>query len=141
MTDAPFAARGTIEEIESGSAFAPKFDAHGLIPVIVTDAASGEVEMFAWMNADALSRTIATRQATYWSRSRKALWRKGEESGNEQTVVEIRTDCDQDVILLKVGTGGAGMNCHTGHRSCFYRVLQTGERETRLVFDETMPKA
>ncbi len=141
MTDTPFAARGTTEEIESGPAFAPKFDAHGLIPCIVTDAASGEVVMFAWMNADALSRTITSGQAHYWSRSRKALWRKGEDSGNEQTVVELRTDCDQDVILLKVRTGGAGMNCHTGHRSCFYRTLQTADRGITLVFDEAMPKS
>jgi phosphoribosyl-AMP cyclohydrolase len=141
MTDLPFAPRGTIDEIESGLAFAPKFDAHGLIPCIVTDAGSGEVVMFAWMNAEALSRTIASRQAHFWSRSRKKIWRKGEESGNEQTVVELRTDCDQDVILLKVRTGGEGMNCHTGRRSCFYRLLPLGERGLRLVFDETMPRS
>jgi len=140
MTDAPFAARGTTEEIENGLAFAPKFDAHGLIPCITTDAATGEVVMFAWMNAEALSRTIATRQAHYWSRSRQKLWRKGEESGNEQTVVELRTDCDQDVILLKVRTGGDGVNCHTGRRSCFYRLLPLGDGRLSLVFDEAKPQ-
>ncbi len=137
MTDAPFAARGTKDEIEEGLAFAPKFDADGLIPCVATDAGTGEVVMFAWMNADALSRTIATGQAHYWSRSRKKLWRKGEESGNTQSVVELRTDCDQDVILLKVRTAGDGANCHTGRRSCFYRVLPLADGGRRLVFDET----
>ena len=136
MTDAPFAARGTKGEIEEGSAFAPKFDAAGLIPCIAADADSGEVVMFAWMNADALARTIATGQATYWSRSRQKLWRKGEESGNTQSVVELRTDCDQDIILLKVRTAGDGANCHTGRRSCFYRLLPLGDGSRRLVFDE-----
>jgi len=136
MTDAPFAARGTKDEIEEGSAFAPKFDAAGLIPCIAADADSGEVVMFAWMNADALARTIATGQATYWSRSRQKLWRKGEESGNTQSVVELRTDCDQDIILLKVRTAGDGANCHTGRRSCFYRLLPLGDGSRRLVFDE-----
>jgi phosphoribosyl-AMP cyclohydrolase len=137
MTDAPFAARGTKDEIEEGLGFAPKFDADGLIPCVAADADSGEVVMFAWMNADALSRTIATGQATYWSRSRNKLWRKGEESGNTQSVVELRTDCDQDVILLKVRTTGDGANCHTGRRSCFYRLLPLGDGSRRLVFDET----
>ena len=140
MTDALFAARGTTEEIENGVAFAPKFDAHGLIPCIAADAATGEVVMFAWMNAEALSRTIATGRAHYWSRSRQKLWRKGEESDNEQTVVELRTDCDQDVILLKVRTGGDGVNCHTGHRSCFYRLLPLGDGRLSLVFDEAEPR-
>lgn len=137
MTDALFAARGTKDEIEEGLAFAPKFDADGLIPAVATDADSGEVVMFAWMNADALSRTIVTGQAYYWSRSRNKLWRKGEESGNTQRVVELRTDCDQDVILLKVLTAGDGANCHTGRRSCFYRLLPLGDGSRRLVFDET----
>jgi phosphoribosyl-AMP cyclohydrolase len=137
MTDAPFAARGTKDEIEEGLTFAPKFDADGLIPCIAANADSGEVVMFAWMNADALSRTIATGQAWYWSRSRKKLWRKGEESGNTQSVVELRTDCDQDVILLKVRTGGDGANCHTGRRSCFYRLLPLGGGSRKLVFDDT----
>ena len=141
MTDVPFAARGTTEQIENGLDFAPKFDADGLIPCIATDALTGEVVMFAWMNAEALSRTIASRKAHYWSRSRRKLWRKGEDSGNEQTVVELRTDCDQDVVLLKVQTGGDGVNCHTGHRSCFYRLLPLGDGGQRLVFDEGKPKA
>lgn len=97
----------------------PRFDASGLVAAIAQDAESGEVLMLAWMNADALKQTIATGRATYWSRSRGALWVKGETSGHTQEVVEIRVDCDQDAVLLKVRqTGGA---CHTDRESCFYR--------------------
>jgi phosphoribosyl-AMP cyclohydrolase len=92
-----FAARGSAGEIETGLCFQPKFDAQGLLPAIVTDAASGEVLMFAWMNAQALALTLQTRMAHFWSRSRQRLWRKGEESGNLMRVSELRTDCDQDV--------------------------------------------
>jgi phosphoribosyl-AMP cyclohydrolase len=102
-----------------------KFDAAGLIPAIVQDAATGEVLMVAWMNADALHRTLETGEAHYWSRSRKKLWRKGEESGNVQKVREIRTDCDKDTLLLKVEQVG-GAACHTGYRSCFSWVLRDG---------------
>lgn len=98
----------------------PKFDADGLIGAIAQDADTGEVLMLAWMNAEALDQTLATGRAVYWSRSRKELWRKGDTSGHEQHVVEVRIDCDQDAVLLKVRqTGGA---CHTGRRACFYRV-------------------
>ena len=98
----------------------PKFDADGLIAAIAQDAKTGEVLMLAWMNADALQATLDTKRATYWSRSRQTLWVKGETSGNVQEVTEIRIDCDQDAVLLKVNqTGGA---CHTGRDSCFYRV-------------------
>jgi phosphoribosyl-AMP cyclohydrolase len=98
----------------------PKFDADGLIAAIAQDAETGEVLMLAWMNADALQATLDTKRATYWSRSRQTLWVKGETSGNVQKVTEIRIDCDQDAVLLKVKqTGGA---CHTGRDSCFYRV-------------------
>ena len=121
-----FAQRGTDAEVESGLAFSPKFDADGLIPAIVTDAASGEVLMLAWMNADALAATLQTRIGHFWSRSRARLWRKGEESGNVLEVREMRTDCDQDAIWLKVAVGGAGVACHTGERSCFYRALALG---------------
>ena len=123
---APFAQRGTPAEVESGLGFAPKFDADGLIPAIVTDAASGEVLMLAWMNAEALAATLETRIGHFWSRSRARLWRKGEESGNVLEVREVRTDCDQDAIWLKVAVAGDGIACHTGARSCFYRALSLG---------------
>jgi phosphoribosyl-AMP cyclohydrolase len=98
----------------------PKFDAHGLVAAIVQDAETGEVLMLAWMNAEALEQTLASGRAVYWSRSRNKLWRKGDESGHEQHVVEVRVDCDQDAVLLKVKQTGAA--CHTGRRSCFYRL-------------------
>jgi phosphoribosyl-AMP cyclohydrolase len=101
-----------------------KWDEHGLVPVIAQDAASGEVLMFAWMNRDALAKTVELGEAVYWSRSRRKLWHKGEESGHVQKVVDIRKDCDDDVILLKVEQGG-GIACHTGRRSCFYNRLET----------------
>ena len=98
----------------------PKFDADGLIAAIAQDVETGEVLMLAWMNAEALRLTLATGRATYWSRSRAALWVKGETSGHTQEVAEVRVDCDQDAVLLKVRqTGGA---CHTGRESCFYRI-------------------
>ncbi len=97
-----------------------KWDEHGLVPVIAQDAASGEVLMFAWMNREALQRTAETGQAVYWSRSRRKLWYKGEESGHVQKVMDIRIDCDNDVVLLKVGQVG-GIACHTGRRSCFFQ--------------------
>ena len=124
----PFAQRGTQAEVESGLAFAPKFDADGLIPAIVTDAASGEVLMLAWMNAEALATTLETRIGHFWSRSRAKLWKKGEESGNVLEVREVRTDCDQDAIWLRVVVAGDGVACHTGERSCFYRALPLGAR-------------
>ncbi len=122
-----FAQRGTPAEIEQGLVFQPQFDADGLIPAIVSDAASGEVLMFAFMNAEALALTLKTRIAHFWSRSRRKLWKKGEESGNLLNVSEARTDCDQDVVWLKVTVAGAGVACHTGTRSCFYRSLPLGE--------------
>jgi len=102
----------------------PKFDADGLIAAIAQDADTGDVLMLAWMNADALQQTIETGRAVYWSRSRKSLWRKGDTSGHEQQIIEIRVDCDQDAVLLKVRQTGAA--CHTGRRSCFYRVASPG---------------
>ena len=121
-----FASRGSDAEIEQGVAFAPKFDADGLIPAIVTDADSGEVLMLAWMNAEALAITLETRVCHFWSRSRAKLWKKGEDSGNVLEVSELRTDCDQDAIWLKVVVAGDGVACHTGERSCFYRTLPLG---------------
>lgn len=99
----------------------PKFDADGLVAAIAQDEESREVLMMAWMNAEALQQTIDTGRAVYWSRSRKALWRKGDTSGHEQHIVEIRVDCDQDAVLLKVRQAGAA--CHTGRRACFYRIV------------------
>jgi len=125
-TTAAFAERGSKEDIESGSAFAPKFDEKGLIPAIDTDFATGEVLMQAWMNAEALAKTIEIGEAVYWSRSRKELWHKGATSGHTQVVKELRTDCDQDSIWLRVEQKG-GAACHVGYRSCFYRRVPVGE--------------
>jgi phosphoribosyl-AMP cyclohydrolase len=122
----PFQSPGSAEEAEEGLAFTPKFDADGLVTCVTTDAVSGEVLMVAHMNAEALKRTIATGEAHYFSRSRRALWRKGETSGHVQRVVEMRVDCDQDAVWLKVEQQGAGA-CHTGRRSCFYRAVPLGQ--------------
>ena len=106
-----------------------KWDEHGLVPVIAQEASSGDVLMFAWMNREALQRTTETGEAIYWSRSRRKLWHKGEESGHVQKVLDIRIDCDNDVVLLKIEQVG-GIACHTGRESCFYRVLNGGAWET-----------
>ena len=113
-------------EIEESLAFTPKFDADGLITVVVTDAKSGDVLMVAHMNEEALRHTIASGEAWYYSRSRKALWKKGETSGHIQQVIDLRVDCDQDALWLKVEQRGEGA-CHTGRRSCFYRVMPVGK--------------
>ncbi len=129
-----FASREGVD-IEEGETFSPKFGEGGVLPVVVTDAGTGEVLMLAYMNALALARTIETGEAHYWSRSRAMLWRKGETSGNTQAVVEMRTDCDQDAIWLKVRMAGSGGCCHTGRRSCFYRAVPLGQPigvQTRL---------
>jgi phosphoribosyl-AMP cyclohydrolase len=124
LTKTPaFAPRGSKAELEAGLAFTPKFDADGLIPAIVTDMNSGEALMFAFMNAEALALTIEIGVVHFWSRSRAALWKKGGESGNVFNVVEMRTDCDQDVLWLRVAVEGDGHACHTGRRSCFYRLV------------------
>jgi len=102
-----------------------KFDATGLIPAIAQDAATGEILMVAWMNKESLELTLKTGEAVYWSRSRKKIWHKGEESGNVQKVKELRTDCDKDVLLVKIEQVG-GAACHTGYRSCFSWVLKGG---------------
>lgn len=102
-----------------------KFDANGLIPAIAQDAATGEVLMLAWMNADSLARTLTTGQVTYWSRSRQAFWAKGETSGHVQKLVEARVDCDRDCLLLMVDQTGPA--CHTNRRSCFFTALRDGE--------------
>jgi phosphoribosyl-AMP cyclohydrolase len=131
-------------DLEEGLALTPKFDADGLLTCVTTDAGSGDILMVAHMNAEALAKTVATGEAWYYSRSRKALWRKGETSGHTQRVTEIRVDCDQDTIWLKVEqVAGA---CHTGRHSCFYRAVPLGQQggAVRLEFrDERVfdPKA
>ncbi len=102
-----------------------QWDEDGLVPAIAQDASSGQVLMVAWMNRDAISETVSSGRAVYWSRSRSRLWRKGEESGHVQTVKEIRLDCDGDVVLLKVDQAG-GIACHTGRANCFFRKLEAG---------------
>jgi phosphoribosyl-AMP cyclohydrolase len=127
VTDAqPFAPPGSAKELEEGKTFTPKFDADGLVTAVVTDTASGELLMVAHMNAEALRKTIESGEAWYFSRSRKQLWKKGETSGHGQRVVELRVDCDQDAVWLKVEQHGAGA-CHTGRRSCFYRAMPLGQ--------------
>jgi phosphoribosyl-AMP cyclohydrolase len=121
-----FAQRGSTEEVEEGRGFAPKFDAEGLITCVVTDAQSGDVLMVAHMNAEALQQTITSGEACYFSRSRQSLWRKGESSGHRQRVLEMRVDCDQDAVWIKVEQEGPGA-CHTGRRSCFYRAVPLGK--------------
>jgi phosphoribosyl-AMP cyclohydrolase len=121
-----------INDIEDGLAFQPRFDASGLVTCVATDAGTGEVLMVAHMNDEALRKTIATGEAWYFSRSRNSLWRKGETSGHVQRVVEMRMDCDQDAIWIRVEQTGAA--CHTGRRSCFYRAVTAGESGARLSF-------
>ena len=121
----PFASPGSNADLEESFALTPKFDAEGLVTAVATDAASGDVLMVAHMNAQALAKTIATGEAWYFSRSRGALWKKGETSGHTQRVVEMRIDCDQDAVWIKVEqVAGA---CHTGRRSCFYRAVPLGK--------------
>ncbi len=129
MPEAPrFASRAGLADLEETAEFAPKFDADGLIPAIASDAASGKVLMFAWMNAEALSTTLETGMAHFYSRSRQRLWKKGETSGEGLKIEAVLTDCDQDVILLQVTPEGRGAACHTGRRSCFYRKV-TGNKD------------
>jgi phosphoribosyl-AMP cyclohydrolase len=117
----------THDQLEEGTAFAPRFDAHGLITAIAQEAGSGRVLMVAHMNAEALRLTIESGEVHYYSRSRNALWKKGEKSGEVQKLIELRTDCDQDVLLLTVEQTGRGAACHTGRKSCFYRILVDGK--------------
>jgi phosphoribosyl-AMP cyclohydrolase len=139
MTDASFSQRVSVEQVEEGAELAPKFDADGLLPVVTTDAASGDVLMLGYMNAEALTKTIETGEAHYWSRSRKVLWHKGATSGLVQKVVDLRIDDDQDAVWLKVDVAGSGASCHVGYRSCFYRSVPTGAAPTpglKLVYRE-----
>jgi len=127
-----------VEQVEEGTELAPKFDAHGLIPAVTTDYDSGELLMHAFMNAEALTKTIETGEAHYFSRSRQAIWHKGATSGLVQRVRELLIDDDQDCIWLRVDVAG-GASCHVGYRSCFYRKVAIGEDgvSTPLEFTET----
>ena len=132
----PAADKKTLEE---GVEFTPKFDMHGLLTAVVTDARDGVLLMVAHMNAEALAFTLQTGIAHYWSRSRKAIWKKGETSGNFQRVVEMRTDCDQDAVWLKVEVAGHDATCHTGRRSCFYRSVSLKDDLPVLAKDGSQP--
>ena len=128
-----FDARTSVEQVEEGTALAPKFDEEGLIPCVTTEADTGEVLMLGYMNAEALERTITAGEAHYWSRSRQCLWHKGASSGLVQKIVEMRIDDDQDAVWLRVQVAGSGASCHVGYRSCFYRSVPLGHTEkTRL---------
>ena len=134
-----FKKRHNIKEIEEGKYLSPKFDENGLIPVIATDFKTGDILMHAYMNREALKKTIETKEAHYWSRSRKKIWRKGQVSGFIQKVMEIRIDDDQDSVWLSVDIGN-GASCHVGYRSCFYRSIPLGkindEEEIKMEFKE-----
>ena len=134
-----FKKRHTIKEVEEGKYLSPKFDENGLIPIITTDFKTGDTLMHAYMNYEALKKTIETKEAHYWSRSRKKIWRKGQVSGFVQIVREIRIDDDQDSVCLSVDIGN-GASCHVGYRSCFYRSIPLGkiknEEELEMEFKE-----
>jgi phosphoribosyl-AMP cyclohydrolase len=127
----PFASPGDTLALEEGQVFSPKFNADGLISAIVVEDSSGEILMLAHMNDEALRLTLETKQAWYFSRSRNRLWRKGESSGHTQSIVEIRVDCDQDAVILRVVQTGSA--CHTNRKSCFYRKVEMQEDGPNLV--------
>ncbi len=127
------------DDLEEGSIFAPRFDAHGLITVVTIEAGSKDVLMVAHMNAETLGLTLETGIAHYWSRSRKVVWKKGETSGELQEVLELRTDCDQDCLVMTVRQTGRGAACHTGRKSCFYRRVETENGAAKLK-DTGLPK-
>ena len=135
-----FKKRHTIKEVEEGKYLSPKFDENGLIPVITTDFKTGDILMHGYMNYEALKKTIETKEAYYWSRSRKKIWHKGQVSGFIQKIKEIRIDDDQDSVWLSVDIGN-GSSCHVGYRSCFYRSIPLGkiknEEELEMEFKET----
>ncbi len=134
----PFASRISVEQVEEGKLLAPKFDADGFLPVVTTDARTGDVLMMGVMNEEALLLTIKTGEAHYWSRSRKCLWHKGATSGLIQKVIEMRIDDDQDAVWLRVAVEG-GASCHVGYRSCFYRSVpvKVEDGPVELSFTET----
>ena len=138
MTD-EFGKRISIEEVEEGKSFTPKFDENGLIPVITVEDSSGDILMHGYMNSEALIKSIESKEAHYWSRSRQKLWKKGEISGLKQAIVKILVDDDQDCMIFRVNVAGSGASCHVGYKSCFYRVLEDKENlkfiETEKLFD------
>ena len=138
-----FKKRDNIKEVEEGKYLAPKFDENGLIPVITTDFQTGGILMHGYMNEKSLKKTIETREAHYWSRSRKKIWHKGQISGFVQTIKEIRIDDDQDSVWLSVDIGN-GASCHVGYRSCFYRSVPLGKidnaRQIEMKFTEKEKK-
>jgi len=138
-----FKKRDSIFEVEEGKFLSPKFDNQGLIPVITTDSKTGEVLMHGYMNSEALKKTIETKEAHYWSRSRKSIWHKGKTSGFTQKVIQIRIDDDQDSVWLSVDIGN-GASCHVGYRSCFYRSIPLGKidqsEKVEMKFEEKEKK-
>lgn len=132
-----YSLEGPVNDLEEGLIFTPKFDGDGLLPAIVSEADTGEVLMFAYMNEEALRLSVETRIAHFWSRSRGRLWKKGEDSGNTLQLVEMRTDCDQDVVWLRVRMGGVGAACHTGRQSCFYRSVRAEPGEPTMALVQT----
>mgnify|MGYP006250565421 FL=1 len=134
-----FGKRISIEEVEEGTSFTPKFDETGLIPVITVEDSSNEILMHGYSNSEALIRSIESMEAHYWSRSRKKLWKKGETSGLTQSIKKILIDDDQDCLIYRVDVGGLGASCHVGYKSCFYRALNGKDSltftETEKVFD------
>ena len=138
-----FKKRDSVFEVEEGKFLSPKFDSQGLIPVITTDSKTGEVLMHGYMNSEALKKTIETKEAHYWSRSRKSIWHKGKTSGFTQKVIQIRIDDDQDSVWLSVDIGD-GSSCHVGYRSCFYRSIPLGKidnaRNIKMNFEEKEKK-
>ena len=124
-----FAKRKSVKQVEEGNVLAPKFNSDGIIPAVVTETSSGEVLMLGFMNEESLTKTIETQQAYYWSRSRGALWKKGETSGMIHRIDEILIDDDQDSLWIKVSIEGLGASCHVGYKSCFYRSVPLGKIE------------
>ena len=138
-----FKKRDSVFEVEEGKFLSPKFDSQGLIPVITTDSKTGEVLMHGYMNSEALKKTIETKEAHYWSRSRKSIWHKGKTSGFTQKVIQMRIDDDQDSVWLSVDIGN-GASCHVGYRSCFYRSIPLGKidqsEKVEMKFEEKEKK-
>ena len=138
-----FKKRDSVFEVEEGKFLSPKFDSQGLIPVITTDIKTGEVLMHGYMNSEALKKTIETKEAYYWSRSRKSIWHKGKTSGFTQKVIQIRIDDDQDSVWLSVDIGN-GASCHVGYKSCFYRSIPLGKinqsEKVEMKFEEKEKK-
>ena len=133
-----FSPRESVEAVEEGALLSPRFDENGLLPVAVCDAETNALLMLGYMNEEALTRTIETGEAHYWSRSRECLWKKGESSGMTHEVIEMRIDDDQDALWLRVRVAGLGGSCHVGYRSCFYRsIIRDGTAPARLRFEET----